>query len=319
MPQSVFMRRFQEAAPAMTTPTLTPPTRLPNVTDYALLALLGIIWGGSFFLIKIGVATVPPMTLTAARVVIAGIFMLALAAVMRESLPRGWRIWGLIALSGFFGNALPYFLITWGEEKIDSGLAAIIMALMPLSTVLLAHVLIREDRMTPGKVLGVLLGLVGVVVLIGPAKLAALGEGTVRQLAVAAAALSYSLNAVVTRFMVGHPRHGLVAAVMLASVALIVPPALLHDDIAGLAPTPASLWAILVLAIVQTALGTILMLVIVVRQGATFFSQINFVVPLTGVAWGYLALGEVPAPAAIAALALILSGIAVARAGQRRR
>jgi drug/metabolite transporter (DMT)-like permease len=304
------MRHDMEADPAMTAPI----ARSPNAVDYGLLFLLGVLWGGSFFLIKIGVATVPPMTLTAARLLIAALVMLVIAAVMGERLPVGRRIWALIALSGLIGNALPFFLISWGEEKIDSGLAAILMALMPLSTVLLAHVLIREDRMTLGKLAGVLLGLAGVVVLIGPAKLATLGDSTIRQLAVAGAALCYSLNTVVTRFMVGQPRHALVAGVMLASAVYAVPASLLHDDLSALTPSAASIWSIMVLAVVQTALGTVLMLMIVARQGATFFAQINFIVPLTGVAWGFIVLREVPAPAAVLALGLILAGIAIARA-----
>jgi len=291
------------------------PRAAPGLADYGLLLLLGAIWGGSFFLIKIGVRSVPAFSLTAIRLVVATAFMSALAWVMQERITGGPRLWGLITLSAFFGNALPFTLISWGEERIDSGLAAILMAVMPLATYLMAHLWTKDEKLNGPKAIGVSLGFIGVIVLIGPAKLAALGSDTVRQLAVAGAALCYGLNAMIARGLVGVPRHALVAALMLLSMLMIVPASLVHDSWRALEPTRESLIAILVLGIAQTSIGTVLMFLVVARQGASFFSQINFLVPLFGVAWGALILGERPSANAFAALLIILAGIAAARRG----
>lgn len=292
-----------------------PPKAAPGLSDYGLLLLLAAIWGGSFFLIKIGVKSVPALSLTAIRLVIASVFMVAMAALLGERLRVGPRIWGLIVLTAFFGNALPFTLISWGEEQIDSGLAAILMAVMPLTTYLLAHLVTHDEKLNRLKALGVGLGFLGVLVLIGPGKLATLGTDTVRQLAVACAALCYSLNALLARGLVGVPRHALVAALMVVSAVMIVPASLIHDTHRVIAPTFSSLAAIVILAVMQTGIGTILMFMLVARQGASFFSQINFLVPLFGVAWSALILGERPSANAVLALAIILGGIAAARHG----
>jgi drug/metabolite transporter (DMT)-like permease len=221
-------------------------------------------------------------------------------------------VWVFILLAGLFGNALPFTLISWGEERIDSGLAAILMAPMPLTTLLLAHVF-TEEKLNAGKLAGVGLGIAGLVVLIGPQSLTRLGDDTVRQLAVAAAGCCYAVNAVASKWLTGGSRLGMTAAVMMASIVFMAPLSLLDPAAWSFAPSALSLTAIVVLAVMQTAIGTLLMLGIVARQGASFFSQINFLIPLFGVMWGALILAERPSPNAVAALALILAGVGVAR------
>ena len=298
----------------------TPPQPMakhnaPSLADYGLLLLLAAIWGGSFFLIKIGVASVPALTLTAIRLLVASAAMVAIAVALGERVRGSATTWVLIVLAAFTGNALPFTLISWGEERIDSGLAALLMAIMPLTTYLLAHFATRDEKLNGLKTLGIALGLFGVVVLIGPGKLARLGEDTMRQLAVVAAALCYGLNALIARKLVGVPRYALVAALMVISLLMIGPAALVLDTISAIEPTGASVAAIVILGVVQTALGTMLMFALVARQGASFFSQINFLVPLFGVAWGALILAEIPSANALLALMLILAGIAAARRG----
>ena len=112
-------------------------TGQPGIRDYAMLLLLSAIWGSSFLFIKIAVDTVPAVTVTAVRIATGAAILYAAARLAGQSLPRGAGVWGAIAAAAFFGNALPFSLISWGEEHIDSGLAAILMAIMPLTTVLL--------------------------------------------------------------------------------------------------------------------------------------------------------------------------------------
>ena len=287
----------------------------PGLGDYGLLLLLSAIWGSSFLFIKVAVETLPAVSMTAARLVLSVFILFAMAALAKEGLPKGLKTWGWIALAGLFGNALPFGLIAWGEERIDSGLAAILMSHMPLTTMVLAHIFIADEKLTVPKTIGVMFGMAGLLVLIGPAKLATLGEDTIRQLAVAAAAVCYGINAVVSKQLAGLPPRGLSAAVVLASALMMLPASFIFDDPAALQPSTLSAAAVLGLAFFHTAIATLLMFTIIRRQGASFFSQINFLVPLFGVAWGVILLSERPSPNAYVALALVLVGIAIARSG----
>jgi drug/metabolite transporter (DMT)-like permease len=289
----------------------------PGVRDYVLLFTLSALWGSSFLFIKVGVETVPAATLTLIRLVIATAVLVVIARMAGQAIPRGARLWRVIVAAALFGNALPFTLIAWGEEGIDSGLAAILMAVMPLTTVLLAHIFTSDEKMTPRKALGVSLGIAGLIVLIGPEKLAQLGEDTLRQLAVAGAAFCYGVNAIVTKGLTGQPRRALAAALMAVSTVMLIPVTLIMDEPLQIEPSLLSMAAIFGLGALHTAFGTMMMLAIVRRQGASFFSQINLLIPLFGVMYGALLLFERPPPSAYAALALILLGVVVAR-GRRR-
>lgn len=290
-------------------------TNRPGFGDYGLLLLLSAIWGSSFLFIKVAVETLPAVSMTAARLTLSVLILFAMAALAKEGLPRGLKTWGWIALAGLFGNALPFGLIAWGEERIDSGLAAILMSHMPLTTMVLAHIFTSDEKLTVPKLIGVMFGVAGLLILIGPEKLATLGEETVRQLAVAAAAVCYGINAVVSKQLAGLPPRGLSAAVVLTSALMMLPASLILDEPTQLEPSALSAAAVVGLAFFHTAVATILMFAIIRRQGASFFSQINFLVPLFGVAWGVVLLAERPSSNAYIALALVLIGIAIARSG----
>jgi drug/metabolite transporter (DMT)-like permease len=292
-----------------------------NLIDYGLLIGLAAIWGAAFMLVKIGVSSIASWSLTAMRLSIAAIFMVGWAMLKRESVPRNRAFWQLALLTAVFGNVLPFMLATWGQERIDSGIAAICIATMPLMTVLLAHFTLADDRLTVPKFIGVSCGLAGLLLLVGPQKLGTLGSDTARLLAVVAAALCYAANAVLTRKLLrAEPRYALAAAVMVLAVAIIVPFALWIDRPwhlsgygQGTAPTPQSLAAVVVLGVVQTSVAQIMLFTLIARQGPSFFSQVNYFVPVFGVFWGWLVLSEQLPAQALVALAVILSGLAIVR------
>ncbi|MGH6925245.1 MAG: DMT family transporter [Propylenella sp.] len=286
---------------------------LPRALDYALLIALAAIWGGSFMLIKLAIVSVPPVTMTAARVAIGGLFFVAVLLLTGRRLPSDPRVWGWAALAGIFGFALPFSLIAWGEERIDSGLAAILMAGMPLMTLLLARFVSGKEPLTAAKLVGVGFGVAGLVILIGPQKLAALGDDAVRQIAVVAASFCYAVNAIVTKRIARQDPYAVSAAIMITSAALLLPASIAHDAPWTLAPTGTAWFALLMLGVFPTALASLAMLALLRRQGAGFFAQINFLVPLFGVFWGFAVLSERPPASALTALAVILAGIAISR------
>jgi drug/metabolite transporter (DMT)-like permease len=303
--------------------TLAPNTAAsrPGWTDYALLLGLAAIWGAAFMLVKIGVSSIASWSLTAIRLSIAAVFMGGWAFWMREAVPRTRAFWQLALVTAVFGNVLPFMLITWGQEQIDSGIAAICIATMPLMTVLMAHFALPDDRLTVPKLLGVSCGFAGLVILVGPSKLSSFGTDTVRLLAVVAAAVCYALNAVYTRKRLrSEPRYALAAAVMALATAIIVPIALWIDRPwhlfgygNGAMPTTQSLLAVVVLGIVQTSIAQIMLFKLIARRGPSFFAQVNYFVPVFGVLWGWFVLSEQLPGQALLALAVILTGLAIVR------
>lgn len=287
---------------------------------YVLLFALAAIWGLSFLLIKVAVEAIPPMTLVSGRLVIAAAGMLVYLWATGRRLPSDGALWRDFAVLAVAGNILPFGLISWGEVVIDSGLAAILMAVMPLSSLVLAHIFTRDERLTPAKLAGVSVGFVGIVVLVGPGVLAGLGLEVVAQIAVAGAAVCYAISNVYTRVrgVVALPAAVTSAGVLLCAAVLSVPLSLFIDRPWDLAPTTDSLVALFVLALVCTSLAYLILFHLITTTSASFVAFINYLVPVFGVAWGVLFLREAVQAGALAGLALILAGIAVSRLQPRR-
>ncbi len=284
----------------------------------ALLAVLSAILSSSFLFIKIGVETVPPLTMAVGRVVLASLFLYAFLRLRRQSLPSGGRLWVMFMGLAILGNGLPFFLIAWGEERIDSGLAAILMAVMPLATVILTHFFTADERAGVAKVLGVAVGLAGVAFLFGTEALRGLGGDVWRQLAVAGAALSYAAAATLARRLPSLTPVVRTTAVMLCGSLVMIPLALVFERPWTLAPSPESLASIVYLGLVPTAVGSIIYFRLISDTGATFVSFINYLIPVLGVLWGFLFLGERVSAQALVSMAAILAGIAIATLQRRR-
>ncbi|MGH6946439.1 MAG: DMT family transporter [Kiloniellales bacterium] len=288
--------------------------------DWLLLTFLASIWGASFLFIKIAVVDVTPMTLVALRLAIAAVVMALVARALGARLPSDLATWRQFAVIAFVGNLIPFWLITWGEQEIDSGLAAILMATMPLATVLLAHFFTPDDRLTPTKLAGMLLGFSGILILVGWEALTGLGSQALAQLATAFAATCYAVSSVFVRAS-GLSRISPLATstgVLLVSAALALPLAFLLENPLDLRPSGQSMLAIAALAILSTALAYQILFRLLARNGATFMALNNYLVPLFGVMWGALVLAERPEPRALGALLLIFAGIALSQWRPRR-
>lgn len=245
--------------------------------------------------------------------VIAGILLYAVLRLRGLRLPPWKQGWFAFFVLGATGNAIPFFLISWGEIGIDSGKAAILMAVMPLATIALAHFFTDSDRMTPMKVLGMTVGFAGIIVLVGPAVLSSLGGQAIFELAVAGGALFYAITAVLTRRLPtgGDPLQRSTAVTLCAAVQ-IVPLSLIFDAPWQLTPSTPSLLSALYLGIFPTGLAAIIYFHIIAERGTTFFALINYIIPALGVLWGVMFLGEAITLQSLAALAIILVGVFVA-------
>lgn len=290
--------------------------------EWGLLFALVALWGSSFLLVRVSLDAFTPVAVTAGRLLIgAGVLVLLLVLTGRRT-PGGARTWLFFAAMALIGNALPFFLIAWGQRDIPSGLTGILMAVMPLVVLVLAHFLVVGERLTPRRLVGFTLGFVGVIVLTGPeARAAMIGREAsfIAQLAVLGAAVCYGIAAIIARR--GPVLNPVITAAAVLSIAgIVVGAALLAAGVrdgeaavahATIAPGPAL--ALLALGALSTGLATVVYFSLVARAGPTFLSLINYLIPVWAVALGAVALGERLPTRAFAALALILAGVVLAR------
>jgi len=284
--------------------------------DYMMLVILAAVFGSNFMMTKISLQSLPPMFVVSFRLAVAAALLVAIMLAARKWFPKG-RIWIPLFASAFFGHTLPFSLLAWGQQSVDAGLAAILMASMPLFTLFLAQVFTQDEKPNRFSVAGFAIALVGIVVLFGPDKLMSLADQSVRQYAIILAAMSYGVNAIVTKQLVGIPWQQSAASFMVAALVLSFP-MLLLEDLSAISASTGEWAATIYTGVMPTALGAVLVIYLVRTTSASFLSQINFLVPLFGVLFAILFLGEVlPANGAIA-LMIILVGVALARRRPKR-
>lgn len=294
-----------------------------SLKDWALLATLVALWGSNFMFVKLGVATVPPATLVASRLVIGAVILVAVIRAWGYTLPSIGRAWLPYVVLALVGNCMPFWLITWGQKSIDSALAGILMAIMPLATMVLAHIWVAGEHMTRNRVAGFLLGFGGIVVLMGPAAVAGLGGALIEilaQLAVLSGALCYATNTVLVRRTLKGDVMVASAAIIAVAAVISVPIALVVDQPWRLAPSGLSVSAVIWIGIGPTAIATLAYLKLIGSAGPTFMSLANYCIPVVALFVGVAILGEEPGANAYTGLLLILSGIALSqlRRAQKR-
>jgi drug/metabolite transporter (DMT)-like permease len=281
--------------------------------EWALLLALSLVWGGSFFFTGVAVHALPAFTIVLARV---GIAALALNLAVRAAglrLPRDRGTWTDFLAMGTLNNAVPFSLLVWGQHHIASGLAAILNATTPLFTVLLAHGLTRDEKLTPARLAGVLAGLAGVIVMLGPDLLRGLGADLLAEAACLAAALSYACAGIFGRRFrrMGLPPLVTAAGQVTASSLLMLPLALAVDQPWTLPwPSHDVLAALAGIGLLSTALAYVLYFRILAASGATNLLLVTFLIPLSAILLGTLILGEQLALRQVWGMALIGAGLA---------
>ena len=280
---------------------------------WALLGLLSVLWGGSFFFTEVALGDLGPLTLVFGRVAIGAGALWLLAAATGQRLPREPRLWLAFLVMGGLNNLIPFALIAWGQTQIGSGLASILNATTPVFTVVLAHFLTRDERMTPGGLIGVLAGLAGVAVMIGPAALAGAGAGLVAQVAVLGGAFSYGLAGIWGRRFAraGVPPLVTAAGQVTASTAMLAPLALVVERPWELPMPGLEVWAALAgIGLLSTALAYVIYFRILARAGATNLLLVTLLIPVSAILLGVLVLGERLEAGQAAGMALIALGLA---------
>ncbi|MCL6698944.1 DMT family transporter [Sphingomonas sp. NSE70-1] len=281
--------------------------------EWGILLFLAVIWGGAFMFIGVAVRHVEPLTYVWLRLTIAAAAMFLFLKLKGQKLDLPREVWGSILLLALLNNALPFTLFGWGQTHIASGLASILNATTPIWGVLVAHFFTQDERMTPRKIAGVLLGFAGVATMIGPMLLANVGTDALAQLACIAAALSYAFAAVWARRFrrMGVSPMSVTTGQLTSGALMMLPLALLIDQPWTQPMPPITAWgAIVALALLCTAFGYVLYFRLIETAGATNALLVTLLVPPFAIFFGSLFLGEVLAPQDFIGLALIALGLA---------
>lgn len=283
-----------------------------GTAEWLLLILLSLLWGGAFLFGKMAVAELPPFTVVLGRVGPAAVLLLALAVAAGLRLPGTARDWAPFFILGLLQNVIPFSLIVWGQTQISVGLAAILNATTPLFSVVLAHALTPDERLTPRRLTGVLLGVAGVAAIVGPAALADGRLGLPGEVAVLGAALSYGFASIFARRFRATPPLVTAAGQLTAASLMMLPLALVLDRPWQLPPPGAATWGALAgLSLLGTAAAFIIYFRIIARAGATNATLVTLLIPASALLLGAAVLGEVIVPRQLAGMALIGLGLAV--------
>lgn len=281
--------------------------------EWALLLTLSVLWGGSFFFTALAVKELPPLTIVVLRVGLAALILLAVNRLMGISMPQDGRVWAAFFAMGFLNNVVPFCLIVWGQTHIASGLASILNATTPLATVVVAHLLTRDEKMTGSRLAGVIIGFLGVVVMLGPKVLDGLGTNVVAQLACLAAAISYACAGVFGRRFKRMGVAPMLTATgqVTASTLMLLPVMLVVDRPWTLAVPSLTAWgAVIGIAALSTALAYILYFRILATAGATNLLLVTFLIPVSAILLGVAVLGEHLDPEQMVGMVLIAAGLA---------
>lgn len=282
--------------------------------QWAMLIVLSVVWGGSFFFVELILEDLPPLTLVLCRVALAAICLWAFLCVSGRTIALSASIWLAFAVMGLLNNLIPFSLIAWGQTEISSGLASILNATTPLFAVIVAAIWLPDERPDKAKVVGVVIGFGGVIVLIGGDALSGMGASILAQMAILLAAISYAFaGAFGRRFREYGVDPVVVAAGQLTMSALFLAPiAFVIDRPDQLAmPGFTAIAAIIGLALLSTAFAYVLYFRLLSEAGATNLMLVTFLIPVSAIALGTLFLDERLSTNEMAGMATIALGLAV--------
>lgn len=289
----------------------------PTAKDWASIFALGMIWGGTFMAVSVALTGYGPLTVACARTTLGAIMLLAVMVALKRPLP-GNDVLPFVVWIGVLNSAIPFALLSWGQQYVSSAFAGISMAALPLFVLPLAH-LFSDEKMSMDKGIGVTVGFSGALILIGPGVLR-IGTGwePLGQFACLLAALSYAISSVMIRRCPPIDPLVLSALCLIVGSLILMPAMLLFEGIPVWSGGKTGL-AILVLGLVSTAFATLLRTMVIQSAGSVFMTLVNYQVPLWAMLFGWAVLSEDLPWRFFVALALILTGMAISQSGSLRR
>ena len=289
------------------------PVSAPTPTNWLSIAVLGLIWGGTFMVISVALRGYGPITVACARTTLGALTLLALCVALRRPWPRwSWRLFVYVVVGDLFSTAIPFVLLAWGQQHVPSAFAGLSMAAVPLFVLPFAHFMVPGDALSLRKTVGFLMGFAGALVLLGPGIFAA-GSGdlvALGRLACLAAAMCYAISSIATRLTPAIDAIVLSAVGLVLGAVVLIPLMLLTEGV----PTPTATiptLAIILLGLLPTAFAALLRVAVIRTAGPSFLTLVNYQVPVWSMILGALILSEALPGRFFAALMLILTGLAI--------
>ncbi len=282
-----------------------------SLRAWVILLLLSFLWGGTFFFIELALVDFTPFTIVCLRVVIAALALYSYLKLKGEAIPRDLRLWGIFLVMGLLNNIIPFSLIVWGQTHITGSVASILNATTPLFAVILAHFLTTDETLNRHKLLGVLIGFGGVVVMMQPSMAEGFNFESIGQLAILGAALSYGFAGIWGKRLKGTSALVNAFGMLACSSVIMLPVALIVDEPFAASPDWISLSAVVALAIFGTALAYIFYFRLLALAGAVNLLLVTFLIPVTALLLGVGVLDEAIHPLALVGTAIIFAGLAL--------
>ena len=286
--------------------------------ELALLLALATLWGASYSFIRIGVATIPPVTLIAARTLIAGGLLLAVIRIRGRSLPADAATWRRFLFQACLNSVIPFTLIAWGERTVDAGLATILNSTSPIFAFLLTALITRHEPATARKLFGVVAGIAGTGLIVGAQALAGVGTALLAQLAIVVATICYAGAAIFGRTFKGLDPIMPAAGSLISGAIILTPASLLIDRPWTLSPAAPSMLALLGLAVFSTALALVIYFRLVHTLGSVATTAQSYLRVPIGVAISAACLGEMPNTTAWLGLACVVAGVVAMTLPERK-
>ena len=293
--------------------------RQPNIAfELTLLLALATLWGGSYTFIKLGVATIPPITLIAARTAIAGVLLLIVMKLRGIEMPCDTATWKPFAFQACLNSVIPWTLIAWGERYVDAGLTTILNSASPIFTFLFTAVITRHEAVTPRKLFGVVAGMAGICLIVGIDAVSRIGHGLVAEIAIVVATICYACAAIFSRGFKNLDPMAPAAGSLIAGAAILTPLSLVVEQPWTLVPSTSSLLALLGLAVFSTAAAFAIYFRLIQTLGSVgTTAQAYLRVPI-GVLLSVVLLGESLSSTAWIGLACVVAGVAAMTIPQRK-
>lgn len=280
--------------------------------EFALLLLLGVLWGTPYALTKLSLATIPPLTLVAARVSIAAAALWIVAIVLGRSIPRRWDFVGSLFVQGALGCVVPYTLIAFGQQTVDSALAAVLNSTTPLFVCLIGMIWTHHEPITAERLFGAAIGLAGVIAITGGGAVLGLGQGATGQAAIVLATLSSAASVVYGRRFVDIAPEVTAAGALSCAAIMLIPVVMAMEAPWHAAPSLLSISALLVNALIATALGFVIYFRLIRTIGSMSTASTSYLKPAVGVLIGCTFLAEpLTWPLGVGLLAILLGVAAI--------
>jgi drug/metabolite transporter (DMT)-like permease len=289
--------------------------RRPTPFDVSRLILVGALWGGAFLFVSIALNDFEPISIATWRVTLGALVLGLIAMIVGQKLPTGVRNWRLIFIVGFLNSAVPFFLISWGQQFISSAESALLVAMGTFVSLLLSHFTSEDERINRHRVIGVSVGFLGVMVLVFWELLESGTGNLAGQLAVMAAGCSYATSSVISRRLTHLPMISTSAVTMASASLYMIPLAFLFENPLPENVSNASIIALFYLGVIATAFAFTVRFFIIRANGAVFMSQVGYLVPLFGVLWSGLYFADAINLQTVISLGMIMLGIAITRKG----